>query len=324
MPPLTAAQLDFFCTDVLNIHNASELKQRDPVALLDLLAERMHKYCPFNNIWDCLSASFLGNKRYKVAPYTIYRAPCQMRLFMGQGGTCLHLASLLLCLLRHLGFQGSYMGMGLTRNKPGMEMLHFIVLVSGVTSTDDIWLIDPGTRLAPLFKAVPLHDVRRLGTLDVGRSSYVENKFTYSTETNDFTRHFRHLGAGDEYGKFYEFDTEEYSLLDPEDPEVLDFLHLGQKKRVMSYMQLRQKSEQDVGAFWERNFILTGYSQDRAVVFVNNKLKVEDENGILRETILSSKEELLDNLFKSYPRMQCPEVLYFIDKFWTAKYGANL
>ena len=63
---LWAAQLDFFCSHVLLIPDARDLKRRDPVALLHLLAERMHIRCPFNNIWDATNSMFLGDKRFKA------------------------------------------------------------------------------------------------------------------------------------------------------------------------------------------------------------------------------------------------------------------
>ena len=184
-------------------------------------------------------------------------------------------------------------------------------------------MIDPGTRLAPLFQAVPLHKVKALGCVDMGRSSFVQSKMTYSANTNSFTRHFREL-ASNEYVVFYNFDDEEYSISNPNDPTILDLTFISTKKRIIEYIRCRQKSHQDVDAFWERNLILTGFNNDKAAVFVNNKFKWEDESGVLQEVVLKSKEELLSKLLENYPQLNCPEIDFFVDKIWSAKYGANL
>ena len=72
MATLTAAQLDFLCTHVLMIPNAKEMKSKDPVGLLNLLAERMHKKNPFTNIWDSLTNILLGDKRFKVSHLSLF------------------------------------------------------------------------------------------------------------------------------------------------------------------------------------------------------------------------------------------------------------
>ena len=150
------------------------------------------------------------------------------------------------------------------------------------------------------------------------------NKFVYSHDTNTYFRYYKHLGEGDEYSMFYETDEEEYCMKTPDDPGVLDFTQVGTKKRLVEYLKCRQRSKIDVGAFWEQNFILTGFKNGKAVVFVNNKLRLEDENGVLQESVLESKEQLKTVLFTNFPLLKCPEAMLFIDSLWNSKYGAHL
>ena len=112
------------------------------------------------------------------------------------------------------------------------------------------------------------------------------------------------------------------SAEEPED--VLDYSLIANKRLIVEYLKCKKKSDQDVAAFWERNFLLTGYRNGRAIVFANNKVQIENDQGILEETIMNSKEELESLLFESFPVLKCPEVSHFLDIVWTAKYGSSL
>ena len=61
-------------------------------------------------------------------------------MLTGEGATCVTMSHVLAAILRRLGYE-CYVGMALTRNKTGMEMLHFITFIQSVQTQGDLWSV---------------------------------------------------------------------------------------------------------------------------------------------------------------------------------------
>ena len=106
--------------------------------------------------------------------------------------------------------------------------------------------------------------------------------------------------------------------------DYYSYYNLLGKRLFNDYSDLHANSQKNITAFWESNFVLTGYPNGKGVLFVNNKCQIENEQGILEETVCAEKEELLRLLLKFYPGLKTPEVFMYIDRFWRSKYDSKL
>lgn len=199
----------------------------------------------------------------------------------GVGGLCYSINIFILCLLKALGFSARISCSTVGPRSPVTPATHLVVLVNGVLTPNDLFVIDCGCGY-PTFQAVPL-DFEHEST--VYQDSFI--KYKYVRDNGVILR--------------MQNSTPETSTT--EDPESL-FCSFAPKPNLL---------EETIHSDYESRIPKLHITQkpramlfphEKAVIILGNRLMIEKEEGRLETTHFDDDEELVRAYGIHFPQLQ--------------------
>ena len=232
------------------------------------------------------------------------------------GGACFTAAFGAQIFLTHLGFD-CYVTHTFIENRPGFQILHFLLVVKDLEKEGDLHLIDFGTRLSPLNQPIPLHLLAEEGQeSEKYESFYMYNKFV--RRGDDIFRLTGKIGSNSDPFFFYGIKAVPARCGSISDDGVnLNFEKFPKADKPKLSESEKSEAAKKAGRFWFSQFHVVGFPEGKVCVFRNTEWMHQDElNGEIKRVIIDNKDEYIDKLAQCYPSYEREIIESTINSIW--------